>query len=56
MQTWEMGPTQLHCVFRFEMDHLLRRVGFSIEAVYGDFFGIQLSNTSEQMIWVASNI
>jgi hypothetical protein len=25
---WDMGRVRLHCAFRFEMVHLLRRVGF----------------------------
>lgn len=54
-QTWKMEPMRLHCVFRFEMEHLLRRVGFSIEAVYGDFFKNDLTNASEHMIWLARN-
>lgn len=55
IQTWEMQPKELHCIFPFEMEHLLRRVGFSIEAVYGDFFKSELTRQSEQMIWVARN-
>ena len=46
-------PTALHSVFRFEMEHLLRRVGFIIEHVYGDFFRQPLTNDSDDMIWVA---
>lgn len=53
IQTWEMEPMQLHCIFPFEMEHLLIRVGFSIEAVYGDFFKNDLTSESEQMIWLA---
>jgi len=52
-QTWEMEPMHLHCAFRFEMEHLLIRTGFSIEAVYGDFFTNQSVDDSESMIWVA---
>lgn len=55
IRVWEMEPMRLHCVFRSEMEHLLRRVGFSVEAVYGDFFKNELSNESGQMIWVAKN-
>jgi len=55
IQVYEMEPKRLHCVFRFEMEHLLKRTGFSIEAVYGDFFKNELSDTSSEMIWVASN-
>jgi ubiquinone/menaquinone biosynthesis C-methylase UbiE len=56
IQIWEMEPMRLHCVFRFEMEHLLERVGFSIEAVYGDFFKSELTDKSEQMIWLARHI
>lgn len=49
----ERGPTPLHCVFPFEMEHLLARVGFQIEALYGDFFRQPLGDGSTEMIWVA---
>jgi ubiquinone/menaquinone biosynthesis C-methylase UbiE len=52
----EHGPTKLHCVFPFEMEHLLARVGFQLEAVYGDFFRGPLSDTSTEMIWVARRL
>lgn len=50
----ERGPTDLHCVFPFEMEHLLARVGFRMEAVYGDFFRGPLQDDSTEMIWVVS--
>jgi SAM-dependent methyltransferase len=50
---WETGPIRLHCVFRFEMEHLLARIGFEVEAVYGDFFRQELRDESTEMIWVA---
>jgi SAM-dependent methyltransferase len=46
-------PMPLHCVFPFEMDHLLGRVGLKIEALYGDFFRRALHSGSSEMIWVA---
>lgn len=55
VQAWNMEPKRLHCIFPFEMEHLLRRVGFSVEAVYGDFFKSEFTNGSGQMIWVARN-
>ena len=55
IQVLEMKPARLHCIFPFEMEHLLKRVGFSIEAVYGDFFKSELTNDSEQMIWLVKN-
>lgn len=50
----ESGPIQLHCVFRFEMEHLLALLGYSIQAVYGDFHRQQLTDDSSEMIWVAT--
>jgi ubiquinone/menaquinone biosynthesis C-methylase UbiE len=55
IQVYEMEPKRLHCIFRFEMEHLLKRTGFSIESVYGDFFKNELCDTSSEMIWVARN-
>lgn len=51
---WESGPIRLHCVFRFEMEHLLARVGLEVEAVYGDFFARGLQDESTEMIWVVT--
>jgi hypothetical protein len=53
IQTWERKPMPLHCVFRFEMEHLLARTGFEIEALYGDFYKNELNDKSSEMIWVA---
>jgi ubiquinone/menaquinone biosynthesis C-methylase UbiE len=50
---WERGPVPLHCVFRFEMEHALRRAGFHVEDLYGDFFRHPLEDKSPSMIWVA---
>ncbi len=55
LDRWESGPLRFHCVFRFEMEHLLERTGFVIESVYGDFFRNELQNESSEMIWVARN-
>lgn len=52
---WERGPIRLHCVFRFEMEHLLARAGFEVEAVYGDFLRRELEDDSSEMVWVARN-
>jgi ubiquinone/menaquinone biosynthesis C-methylase UbiE len=51
----DRGPIRLHCVFRFEMEHLLARAGFTVEAVYGDFYRQKLRDESSEMIWVARN-
>jgi len=53
LQIWERKPMRLHCIFRFEMEHLLARTGFEIQAVYGDFFKNELKDNSSDMIWVA---
>lgn len=49
----QKDPVRLHCVFRFEMEHLFGRAGYEVEALYGDFFRNQLQNKSTDMIWVA---
>jgi SAM-dependent methyltransferase len=53
VQRWQREPMSLHCVFRFEMEHLLKRTGYKIKAVYGDFYKEALTDESDQMIWVA---
>ncbi len=53
LRTWERKPMALHCVFRFEMEHLLARAGFAKRAVYGDFLKNPLGEISSDMIWVA---
>jgi len=53
---WETGPLQMHCTFRFEMEHLLARAGFEIEALYGDFLRDKLREDSSEMIWVTRKI
>ena len=53
IQTGERKPLALHCVFRFEMEHLLARTGFQIQALYGDFLKNDLNDRSSEMIWVA---
>jgi hypothetical protein len=56
LQTWQREPMPLHCVFRFEMEHLLARTartGFYTRTVYGDFFKNPLDENSSDMIWVA---
>ncbi len=52
-ERWDSGPIRLHCVFRFEMEHLLARTGFRVEAVYGSFFREELTDESQDMVWVA---
>jgi ubiquinone/menaquinone biosynthesis C-methylase UbiE len=49
----ESGPIRLHCVFRFEMEHLLALTGFRVEALYGNFLREELADDSDGMIWIA---
>jgi SAM-dependent methyltransferase len=51
----ETVKKELHCVFRFEMEHLLARAGFKAEALYGDFFLQEFCDESPDMIWVATS-
>lgn len=44
----------LRYFFRYEVEHLLARCGFHLEAVYGDFDGSPLEDHSPEMIFVAS--
>lgn len=53
VQRWERGPVSLHCIFRFEMEHLLSRAGFTIRAVYGSFERAPLQDDSSEMIWIS---
>jgi ubiquinone/menaquinone biosynthesis C-methylase UbiE len=53
IETRETEPIRLHCLFRFEVEHLMARVGLEVRATYGDFFGQPLADDSPQMIWVA---
>lgn len=55
VQTWPMAPMRLRVFSRGEVEELLDRAGYEIEAVYGDFFKQPLTDTSANMIWVARN-
>ena len=37
---WESGPLRFHCVFRFEMEHLLERTGFVVELSIRGFLSL----------------
>lgn len=52
-QRWERDPVALHCIFRFEMEHLLSRAGFKVQALYGDFGRSPLNDDSTEMVWVS---
>ena len=49
----ETAKKRLHCVFPFEMEHLLARTGFKVDSLYGDFSRQKLQDTSPDMIWIA---
>jgi ubiquinone/menaquinone biosynthesis C-methylase UbiE len=53
LDRWETGPNRFHCFFRYELEHLLQRAGFQVEALFGDFYRGELSDTSTEMIWLA---
>ena len=55
VERWESGPLRFHCVFRFEMEHLLGRAGYEMRSVCGDFCQGRLRGESSEMIWVATN-
>lgn len=56
IRTIKKDPARLHAIFPFEVEHLLARVGLSVEAVYGDFFRNPLNDMSPGMIWVARKV
>jgi len=39
--------------YRYEMQHLLERSGFEVEALHGDFEGSAFEISSPEMVWVA---
>ena len=43
----------LRYFFRYEVEHLLARCGFKLEATYGNFDGAALTDSSPEMIFVA---
>lgn len=47
---------KLRYTFRFEMEHLLARAGFEVEALYGDHCGGPFEDTSPEMVWLARRL
>jgi SAM-dependent methyltransferase len=43
----------LRYTFRYEMEHLLELSGFTLEAVYGDFEGGEVTDQSDDLVWIA---
>jgi hypothetical protein len=56
LDQWEIGPVPFHCAFRFEVEHLIQRAGFHVEALYGDFYRGDLTDASTEMIWLARTL
>lgn len=44
---------KLRYTYRYEMEHLLLRAGFEIEALFGDCLGSAFQDVSPEQIWVA---
>jgi hypothetical protein len=44
----------LRYFFRYEVEHLLARCGFLVEALYGNFDRSSLADESPEMIFVAA--
>jgi SAM-dependent methyltransferase len=51
----DLVETELHLrmIYRYEMEHLLARAGFEVEALYGWFDRRPFGPLSEEMIWIA---
>jgi len=47
----EIFPIQMRFFFRFEIEHLLKIVGFKIKNLYGNFQKEKFKNNSSEMIW-----
>jgi SAM-dependent methyltransferase len=54
-ERWQLDPMALHCAFRFEIEHLLCRTDFGVDAVFGGFRGEALTDASGDMIWIAGS-
>jgi SAM-dependent methyltransferase len=46
-------PMAVRQFYRYEVEHLLARCGFEVEALYGDYEKSAYRGTSGQMVWVA---
>jgi SAM-dependent methyltransferase len=44
---------KLRWLYRYEMEHLLARAGFEVEALYGDCYRAPFEDTSPEMVFVA---
>ncbi|MCK9486221.1 MAG: class I SAM-dependent methyltransferase [Dehalococcoidia bacterium] len=53
---WRRTSVTLRYVHRFEMEHLLRRCGYEVDALYGDFDRSAFGEASPEMVWVAHRV
>jgi hypothetical protein len=51
----DSGKDRIHCVFPFEMEHMINSVGLVIERIYGDFERNDFTDETEEMICIARN-
>ncbi|HKY59846.1 MAG TPA: class I SAM-dependent methyltransferase [Gemmatimonadota bacterium] len=49
----EFEPVMLRYFHRFEIEHLLTRAGYEVEALYGDWDRGPFAENGQEMIWVA---
>ena len=52
----KVGRWNLHCFFRYEMEHLLARSGFEVLDLYGDFKRTELSKEKSEMIFGSKKV
>jgi SAM-dependent methyltransferase len=50
---WRKTSVTLRYVYRYEMEHLLARCGFQVEALYGGFDRSEFREASPEMVWIA---
>lgn len=50
---WRRTSVTLRYVHRFEMEHLLARCGFVVDALYGGFDRAPFGASSPEMVWIA---
>ena len=49
----ETAEFMLRWRYRYEMEHLLQRTGFEVEALFGNFDGVPLTDSSPEQLWIA---
>lgn len=50
---WRRTSFRLRYVHRYEMQHLLERSGFEVQALHGGFRGEAFTEGSPEMVWIA---